>query len=407
MQQFLVRQPSFPDEEPTDKYYLKVANRLLDLTVGSHLLDTVPDGVVQKAVLTVVGYYQDVISDSGAWHAFIDECRRLYGRTLPFFSHGDEYIDYELNLEDVRFIAWYALAMCYEDWRLLSPEAKVVEQLAQLWYDELARLYDDAPEPDGHRIKDELEINNPEDAQSLMKLGNWLFLHCYLMTPAFGLTLMQILSEPGIAAPENITKLHERLEQAMMEDPTGPLALYLREWLYLLVEGHMPPEPKPESDAGEAAEHKYYSRFVAATGGETIAFFNDYASLNRFFVDALGWEAGEEHLPQLKGSTGFVLMVNRTKGMLLAKDVAGCIAAPGNPYYDRAYASEHAIELLTERGRCPADLLQRVCRSGWLPDAVFPGEYDSEEARARAHKLVADNWDFVARCYLQQYYRGD
>ncbi|MDE6843254.1 MAG: hypothetical protein K2J24_06985, partial [Muribaculaceae bacterium] len=58
MQQFLVRQPSFPEEQPTDIYYLKLSNRLLDITVGSHLLDGMPDVLVQRAVLTVIGYYQ-------------------------------------------------------------------------------------------------------------------------------------------------------------------------------------------------------------------------------------------------------------------------------------------------------------------------------------------------------------
>lgn len=92
-------------------------------------------------------------------------------------------------------------------------------------------------------------------------------------------------------------------------------------------------------------------------------------------------------------------MVSRDKGMLVAVDIARCISHPSNPIYDKEYARHHAIELLTERGRCPGDLLRYVCSNGWLPDAVFPGSDD--------HRLVADNWDFISRCYLQQYYRGD
>lgn len=404
MQQFLVRQPSYPEQQPTDIYFLKVANRLLDLTVGAGLLKGLPDAVVQRAVLTVVGYYQDVISDAGVWHAFIDECRCLYGRTLPFFSHGDEYIDYELNRSDVRFMVWYALAMEYDPWRQLSPQAGIVEQVADLWYTELERLYEDTPEPMGHRLHQELDMHDPEDAQALMKLGNWLFMHCYLMTPAFELTMMQILTEPGVADPKNLTRLHERLEEAMGEDPTGPLALYLGEWVHLIVTGHMPKEPKQHEPA---APHPYYEKFVNATGGETIAFFKTYAEMNRFFIDALGWDAGEEHLPQMKDSSHFVLMVEKNKGMLAARNVAACIAAPGNPCYDPGYARTHAINLLTERGLCPADLLKRVCQSGWLPDATFPGDYKDNNELEKARRLVSENWDFIARCYLQQYYRGD
>lgn len=101
----------------------------------------------------------------------------------------------------------------------------------------------------------------------------------------------------------------------------------------------------------------------------------------------------------MKGCKDYILMVDRAKGMLLAHDIARCIAAPGNSLYDKVYAQEHAMELLTERGRCPGDLLRYVCQNGWLPDAVFPESDD--------RKLVADNWDFISRCYLQQYYRGD
>ena len=92
-------------------------------------------------------------------------------------------------------------------------------------------------------------------------------------------------------------------------------------------------------------------------------------------------------------------MVDPKKGMLLARNIAKCIASPHNQLYDKEYALRHAMDLLTERGCCPGDLLRYVCNKGWLPDALFPGTDDSD--------LVKHNWDFIARCYLQQYYRGD
>ena len=121
--------------------------------------------------------------------------------------------------------------------------------------------------------------------------------------------------------------------------------------------------------------------------------------MNRFFIEALGWAPGQEHLVQMKGERDFILMVDREKGMLLARNIARCVAAPENPMYDKKYASAHAMELLTERGCCPADLLHFIFKNDWLPDAVFPGTDD--------HELVKKNRDFIARCYLQQYYRGD
>ncbi|MDE6559546.1 MAG: DUF3843 family protein [Muribaculaceae bacterium] len=57
------------------------------------------------------------------------------------------------------------------------------------------------------------------------------------------------------------------------------------------------------------------------------------------------------------------------------------------------------MDLITERGLCPADLLHYIFEHDALPDAHFPGSDD--------YVLVDKNRDFIARCYLQKYYRGD
>ncbi len=396
MQQFLLRQPAAPEVTETDQYYLDLANRLVSIAQEKRLFKGFPEKVVERAAMAMIGYYQDVICDSGVWRSFVTECRNLYGRTMPFYSHGVEYTDYEFNREDVRFMTWYALAMNFENRRELYPHDPELLRGADAWADELERVYDESPLPVDYRLTHELEMHAEEDQEAIFRLGNWLFMHCYLMTPAYALTLAQIASEYDLSNEDNLPRFQERLEQSMAEDPTGPLALYLREWLYLMVEGKI---RTPRTKTEEKPEHKYYTSFVKATGGERIRFFGDYASLNRFFIEALGWAEGEEHLPQMKNERDFILLVDREKGMLLARNIARCIKAPGNDLYDETYAREHAIELLTVRGVCPGDLLRYVCGNGWLPDAAFPGTDDRE--------LVAENWDFIARCYLQQYYRGD
>lgn len=396
MQQFLLRQPSAPEVTATDEYYLGVANHLVEKAKERKLFPSYPEKVVERAAMTLTGYYQDVICDAGIWRSFITECRRLYGQGVPFYGEDEEYVDVELNKADVCFMTWYALSMNYEDRRVCSPLDSEIVKGATEWWEYLESVYDESPLPVDYRMTHELEIHAQEDTEAIYKLGNWLFMHCYLMTPAYALTLSEIAASVDLTKDEGMAELQKRMEQSMMEDPTGPLALFLREWLYLIVEGKMPPAPKRKV---EVTEHKYYTAFTKATGGETVKFFPSYEALNRFFIDALGWAENEEHLPQMKGEKDFILMVNKEKGMLVARNIARCIAHPDNPLYDKKYASEHAIELLTERGCCPGDLLRYVCENGYLPDAVFPGTTD--------HKLVADNWDFIARCYLQQYYRGD
>lgn len=396
MEQFILRQPAAPEETKTDPYYLDLANRLVEIAKSKHLFPSYPEKVIERGALALVGYYQDVICDAGIWRSFITENRRLYGKTLPFYEAAEDYMDYELNRDDVRFMVWYAFSMNYEHKRVENPLSEEILNGADEWWRELDRVYDESPMPEDYRLTHELEIHAQEDSEAIYKLGNWLFMHCYLMTPAYALTLSEIASAVDLSKEEGFIELQKKMEQSMAEDPTGPLALFLREWLYLIVEGKMPPEPKVKK---EIEEHKYYSAFVKATDGSVIKFFSSYEDMNRFFIDALGWGENEEHLSQMKGAHDFILMVNKEKGMLLARNIARCIKHPDNPMYDKEYAHSHAIELLTERGCCPADLLKYVCENGWLPDAVFPGTDD--------HDLVSENWDFIARCYLQQYYRGD
>lgn len=396
-EQFLLRQPSFPSETSTDSYYYDLCIRLSEEARRLNLFPSYPEKVMERVALALVGYYQDVICDAGVWRSFITECRRLYGYTVPFYSnHDEEYIDYELNKSDVRFMVWYALSMNYENRRVCSPFNKEILEGADIWYEMLEKVYDESPLPENYRFSAELELHSEEDRPEIMRLANWLFFHCYLMIPAFALTLSEISGEYDLTKEDSLIELQKRLDISMWQDPTGPLALYTGEWLHLIVDGK--PAPEPQQDESKE-DHKYFTLFTKFTGGKTLQFFATYEEMNRFFIEALGWKEGENHLEQVKQDKDFVLMVDRTKGMLLARNIARCIACPDNHLYDKSYAKVHAMELLTERGCCPGDLLRFICRQNWLPDAVFPDTDDN--------KLVEENWNFISRCYLQQYYRGD
>lgn len=140
-------------------------------------------------------------------------------------------------------------------------------------------------------------------------------------------------------------------------------------------------------------------RFMKASGGEALMFFDSYAALKRFFVEALGWEEDEESLlPDLAEFDNFVLYGN-PKGLLIGPDVAPYFADKRNPLYNAEAAEEEAYELFCEEGLCPFDLLKYGMEHGLLPDAQFPFENGKE--------LLHENWDFVARWFLGEYYEGE
>ena len=54
--------------------------------------------------------------------------------------------------------------------------------------------------------------------------------------------------------------------------------------------------------------------------------------------------------------------------------------------------------------------LRYICSNGYLPDARFPESaqvIDADGDTENSNRLVAANWDFLSRVYLQEYYRGD
>lgn len=389
---FLAGQPCAPEEKSTDRYYYGIACRLIEEAKRHRV--PFHESQLERAALCVTGYYQDVIADAGLWHGFVDECMRLYGVPVPFFDRSDDYIDYELNREDVGFLVWYSISM-YSDRRCVYPFDSMIVRLADLWYSLLEEVYEESPVPDGYHLAHELDVYDEGDREMIMRLGGWLYLHSWLLRPAFALTAGEIISEAR-SAGKNDEELAEELQNAVEHQPTGPLALYIGEWVHLTV-NHRLPSVRQKKENKES--HPSYALIMEETGGYPLQFIQGYEAFNEYLIRVLGWKAGENHLEQLRGCRDFVVMSNREKGLLVATDICRNICAPHNPLYVREYARRHAMELLTERGACPHDLLSYICDKGWLPDAVFSGSDDNA--------LVMRYHDFIARCYLQLYYRGD
>ncbi len=404
LSQFLYFQPNAPIEQPTDKGFLMLANRLIKIWCESKLMKDVPNPLKQLVALGLVGYYQDIIADSGVWRTFISECKRMYGRYVPFYIDSEDYIEYELNCNDVKFLTWYFLAFNSMQYRQLYPLDADLIALAELFYKELDKCYESSPNPSDYTIIFDVELYDEEYIQPVYDLSQWLFWKNYLIVPPFQLTYAQVYNEmeeirvSGISEKEALEKCETIKNEVMSSIPTGPLALYLNEWLHLILTGKYPKQSSAKNKVANG-NHPYYDAFVKATNGEKILFIETYEELNKFFIEGMNWQEGEEHLPIMKSHSDFVLMVTPDKGMLVAKNVAKCIKHPKNHLYNKEYADENAFQLIARRGLCPADLLLFVCENGFLPDAKFPYSENTE--------LVKDNWDFLARCYLQEYYRAD
>lgn len=368
---------------PTDSYFVSLARELYKAYPASHI----PEHIRVKLCLYVAAYLEDQISGLGLWQSFTAEHKRLYGTCLPFYQTGRDYLPDEVNREDICFIVWNTWQKVPGRHPYINPLHPDIERCAEIFYNLLSQAYEEAPE------NNELTgfLHHCKNAEEGEKKQTWLFGHTYLTEPSM------------LPYIEHISPADKYII------PTGPLALFLHEWIQLLsphtdvwksVKGLFTESPIIPQEICKRNEETY-RLFTDSTQGCPIIYLNGYEALHRFLVDELKWPDDENHtLPQMKGSRNFVLMTEPRKGILLAKDICEYIADEKNALYNRQEAEKHAFRLLTEETLCPPDLLNYCIRNNYLPDACLPGNPATKE-------LVQRNADFIARHSLLYYYRGD
>ena len=240
------------------------------------------------------------------------------------------------------------------------------------------------------------ELNDTDDPEARYRFAEWLFWDSFLLGPSNRSLARQLSHEAQSKShgdKERIAKLGELRRESLYTLPAGPLALFAHEWVSLLWQHTFPEEAEEKKEL-----HPYYRQFTRETGGMPVKYIDSYSELDKFLTEGMQWgETEGGHLSHLAGKKNFILYVTPYKGMLIASDIAQCVCDPANPCYDPQVARRDALSLLTVPGRCPIDLLIYLCENRLLPDARFA---DGDSA------FVAENWDFIARCLLQDYYRA-
>lgn len=371
----------YRSQQPSDAYFVELANRLRE----AGTLTVLPEPFHKRLCLYVAAYLEDVVSELGLWKSFIRKHKQLYGKPLPFYPVPESYAEDEINVEDVRFIIWNTWQKAHYEHPYVNPQDESIREQADRFYEILDKAYKEAPEND---FLNGYFDSYHDEKEAVAKL-DWLFGHTYLTEPA-------MIPYIGQMDPDDKFIV-----------PTGPLALFLHEWIALLstdsrwkqVPHLYTPEPVLPENV-RANHEQFYRNFTEGTNGSRIVYLNGYEELRRFLVDVLKWPDDEGHtLPQMKPYRNFILMTEPEKGILLAKDICELIADPLNPMYDRQVAEKQAFRLLTEETLCPPDLLVYCIENRYIPDASIPGYREKE--------TVQQNADFMARHALMYYYRGD
>lgn len=240
---YMERQLGNPKVAETDQFYLWIALRLAKLWDESPWLRDLDDDVRRDVVLAVTGYYQDVVADGGLWRSFTRLHNDRHGSPLPHYGRGEDYVDYELNRDDVRFVIWWTVVG--EDRDVLDPQDAGLEALATAFFMSLDEEYEQAPVPRQYCIAGELDLDNPLDAQRIYDYAYWLYWRSFLLRPS-SQAVMQcampeahaIIARAGESdARPLLLELNERL---MSSEPAGPIPLTTAQWLRLIIDDEMP-----------------------------------------------------------------------------------------------------------------------------------------------------------------------
>ena len=175
--------PESKTENPSDEYYLTLAQYIDKLLASMHVFPELDSSIRRRMVLDLTGYYQDIVSDAGLWRSFVKMNRFLYQRPVPFYKEPEDYVDSELNLIDVQFVAWYSLESQLGFLGLVSPFDSDLIRLSRQVYKLFAFLYDDAPVVENFKSLRELDLSDREQVRDIFKAYGWLFWNSYFMRP--------------------------------------------------------------------------------------------------------------------------------------------------------------------------------------------------------------------------------
>lgn len=87
--------------DETDLYYTELANEIyhaLDEACYTHNFKNMDEA--KQLALSIAGYFEDVISGTGIWKTFTEECKQRYYTYIPFYEKESEFIKSTLNEDD-------------------------------------------------------------------------------------------------------------------------------------------------------------------------------------------------------------------------------------------------------------------------------------------------------------------
>lgn len=224
----------YNSQTPTDSYYLKLSNDV-KFALTNNIQSFVLQIYLEKTALNqlacfLTSYFEDVISETNIWNSFISVHKRLYKKQLPFYEM-DEYIEREVNIQDISFLIWYFLNTIHQE-KFIAPYNDFIIETAK----KVTGIFDKEWEyaPENENLKSFYQIDKKEDdfyvARNLIDV---ILFKSYLFFPDIFLNLKEEEDEiiKDKEAGKNIMMfLNENRDATLHNSHTRLLSLTGKEW---------------------------------------------------------------------------------------------------------------------------------------------------------------------------------
>ena len=224
---------------PTDKDYAKIAETAKAMLSHTQFGAGRSEEELKRMAIKLTMYFEDIVSEIGLWHSFVQKHQQLYGKPLPFYDIYGTYDTDDLHEEDIRYLLWDSTLDDEDKETLINPENEALKQAAQTAYIYFRELFEDTP------INEDLydyfhEASFTDNFYEVRQLLKWYYFDCYITTGRFrDYIFKEELDEQMELCQDNRQAAQSAAEAAIAFDyNVGPLALKPQEWLEAILNTH-------------------------------------------------------------------------------------------------------------------------------------------------------------------------
>ncbi len=224
----------YDQQAPTDAYFLKLSNKVKEVLLAkesySFLFKQWDEPKINLCACFLSSYFEDLISGSNLWNAFINTHKQLYNSFLPFYD-TTEYYEEEINWQDINFLIWYFLNTIQNE-HFLTPISEELKEVSLNVLSVFEEAWETAPE--NEHLKSYYQIDDKEpDYYQARKFIDTILFNSYLFYTDTTVDLRQQMEKifEESENPEEAIRLGNSIKDHLTHHTrTKLLALTGKEW---------------------------------------------------------------------------------------------------------------------------------------------------------------------------------